>query len=228
MLAWLVGPSGFAEISERPDDSVKVLAVVRDGESWYFDRFIEQALEQLRGLSQGQYRFEVQMLDGQNDNARIRRLLTEALGDEEVDIVYAPGVIATEMAAALPDEERTKPVMAGWSPSYETLLTAQFINEEAVYETGETLDVEEAMRMAARQNAEVQISREDERIAEEDVRVTKTNLWPQVDVEAGHGVTHVDDPIIPFFSPERAHEGSYGFAIRQVLFSDELFSTIKV
>ncbi len=90
------------------------IAVIKDGPSWYFDASIERALDELRALSNDQYTFTARdSFDAGYDSQRVARDLQSALSDESVDLIFAAGVLATEMSASLSDEQRTKPIIGG-------------------------------------------------------------------------------------------------------------------
>ena len=88
------------------------IAIVRDGPSWYFDPFDQAWQRELNELSEGM-RLQYKQLSGDYDPTRVRLLLLEALADPKVDVVYAAGIIATELASQLTEAERSKPVMGG-------------------------------------------------------------------------------------------------------------------
>ena len=90
------------------------VAIVRDGDSWYFDGAVNRALSELRALSQDRYRLSVRTeYDADYDATLVDQYLRDALADETVDLVYAQGIIATELAAKLDADIRIKPVMSG-------------------------------------------------------------------------------------------------------------------
>ena len=92
----------------------KVIAVVRDGESPYFDAMVGGFRKELESLASGQYLFEIRdTFNADGDLAAVTDQLKAALADEQVDVVYAAGITASHRAAMLPDAERTKPVVGG-------------------------------------------------------------------------------------------------------------------
>ncbi len=104
-----LGSAGIAQAQET-----HTLAVVRDGDSPYFQRAEELFLKELRTRANQSYELTVKEgYDGGHDPERIAQLLREALADPEVDMIYAAGMISSELAAHMPEAERTKPVMAG-------------------------------------------------------------------------------------------------------------------
>ncbi|MDG2124995.1 MAG: hypothetical protein P8J87_14935 [Verrucomicrobiales bacterium] len=98
----------------------KTLAIVEDGESWYYEGLKKVVLAELKSLSVGQYELELQSSAGNYDGDAIEGRLQAALGDPAVDAVYAAGTIATMRAFSLAKEaaepvggKLAKPVMAG-------------------------------------------------------------------------------------------------------------------
>ncbi len=90
------------------------IAIIRDGDSAYFDGFVDRFMVELETLADGNYR--IRLLDDFNagyEPSLVAQYLSKALADPQVDIVYAAGVIATEIAARLTDDERTKPIIGG-------------------------------------------------------------------------------------------------------------------
>ncbi len=90
------------------------IAVVRDGDSWYFDSSVRLALEELSAMADDRYSFSV--IDDYNagyDVERVDRYLRETLVDDEIDLVFAAGIVATERAANYSDAIRVKPIIGG-------------------------------------------------------------------------------------------------------------------
>ncbi len=415
----------------------KTLAIVRDGDSWYFDNLVEEFIFQLEELAVDNYGLEIYEASGDYDPKVIRELLDQAVASPDVDLIYAAGIVATEIATAMPDADRNIPIMAGavrfsdvrglrisaegtsgipnltfitnpqrvgedlrllrdltkaktvhglidaytlpelkglddareeaentlgisievigshstaqetldaipegveslyvtilpsldisereelfiglaerkirtvsmlgisdveigamaglapdnaeavsrrtavnahqllqgvstdllpvylpvednlvinfettdaveWYPNYETVLTAQFINEEAG-ERGDEIDVAEAMSKAATRNAEVRATAEGERIAEQDVRIVRSNRRLQASIDGNHSrqdfadsylnfpATNLSTPAGNFTIPgldfsNNVFQGQYGVQIRRVLFNDEIRSNLQ-
>jgi len=113
----------------------------------------------------------------------------------------------------------------GWSPTYETSLEAEFINEETA-RVGAPITLFEAMTRAARENAGVMVAREEANIREEEARVTRGGFFPQASAEASHVRTGFSDKIDPN-APDYVHQGAFGVRLRQVLFNDELNASVR-
>lgn len=113
----------------------------------------------------------------------------------------------------------------GWSPDYDISLEADFLNEPR---TGfRKITLKAAMELAAAQNIEVLIAREDEAIARGDVAIGRSALLPQIGFGANHGRTGISSRIDPQNTPNHSHKGTYGLELRQVLFNDEARSGLK-
>jgi len=121
----------------------------------------------------------------------------------------------------------------GWSPDYETILTAFFVNEPNAFFRGPQMTIERALREAAERNAEVRSVREEEAIADADVRGLRSQWLPQVALEGEHFYLGTADPVRPqtplnpLGTPSTQHQGTYGFQVRQLLLNDELFSNLR-
>lgn len=91
---------------------LKRIAVVRDGDSPYFNALVDGMGQQLSPLAEGQYRFELDhRFNAKGDPSQVGEMLAAALADDSVDVVYAAGILASQRAARL--AQRSKPVVAG-------------------------------------------------------------------------------------------------------------------
>lgn len=103
--------TGSAQESELP---LKRIAIVRDQDSQYFDGLIQGFSSELEKLAAGQYRFEVlDEFNAQGEHARVPELLSRALNDSRVDVIYAAGVVSTSTAARMDAVLRVRPVVGG-------------------------------------------------------------------------------------------------------------------
>ena len=142
------------------------------------------------------------------------------------------GIETSKLPVYLPVEDRLVINMAsaeraGWSPDYETALTADFVEERTARAQGEEiLHLEMAMRIAAQASADVLIQREQEEIARNRLQQSKTFRRPQVDINLQQSITDYSSRIDPMFTPGRANQGSYGLELRQILFNDAVRSDI--
>lgn len=89
------------------------IAIVRDGDSAYFDGFVNRFVTELDAMANN---YSITLVDDYNagyDPDLVMEYLSAALADPQIDIIYAAGVIATEMAARMTEEDRTKPIIGG-------------------------------------------------------------------------------------------------------------------
>ncbi|MEM7012208.1 MAG: TolC family protein [Verrucomicrobiota bacterium] len=90
------------------------IAIINDGESWYYDRSKQLLVQELQELAKNSYQLTIKDDSNGDYNAeKIEQLLRQAIADPEVDLVYTSGVIASERAAKLSEADRSKPVLAG-------------------------------------------------------------------------------------------------------------------
>ncbi|MEM7233896.1 MAG: TolC family protein, partial [Planctomycetota bacterium] len=91
-----------------------VIAIVRDGDSPYFDQVIRGFRAELEALAADQYRFELrETFNAKSNSSRVSEVLRSALSDPDVSVVYTAGFVSTFEAAGLAPAERTKPVVGG-------------------------------------------------------------------------------------------------------------------
>ena len=91
------------------------IAVVKDGDSPFFDKRIREVTSELRHLTGTGSPIEIKELpqfNAQWQPDRIPEVLNAALNDPDIDIVYAAGFLVTETVAQ-PDFILKKPVVAG-------------------------------------------------------------------------------------------------------------------
>ena len=140
------------------------------------------------------------------------------------------GIDTSVLPVYLPVEDRliinrTSAEAAGWSADYETALIASFLNE-GNRESGETITLEKAMKLAAEGNVDVLIQREQEKLSREELRQAESLQRPTVTLKLQQSFTDYTDRITPLFTPDRLHAGSYGLELRQSLFNDTIRSSI--
>ena len=114
----------------------------------------------------------------------------------------------------------------GWSPDYETYLTADFINERSDG-SGQPITLQESMQLAAQRNPDARAARAQVNIAEADTRIARSALLPSFDLDAQHSIARNHDRIVPAMTPSKQHAGAYGLTLRQVLFDDEYWSQFR-
>ncbi len=114
----------------------------------------------------------------------------------------------------------------GWSPDYDTTLSAVLVKESSPTAGADKLSLEEAMRLASRENPDVLAAaarRTQDLLA---VDVIGTSLRPSLGLNAlgsGVGVSERINPLTPHHSQRL----SLGVELQQVLFSDRVNSQIR-
>ncbi|MEM9018598.1 MAG: hypothetical protein AAGC68_16440, partial [Verrucomicrobiota bacterium] len=86
------------------------IAIIHEGESWYFDRASDAFLSELRPLAQDRYNFTTTKLDA--NTGGLADTFQAAFDDPDINLIYAAGLAASAYAANLPEVQRTKPVVA--------------------------------------------------------------------------------------------------------------------
>ena len=91
-----------------------VVGVVTDGEGdWHFEERTELFQRELADLMEDSEPPEFRVVHGGWTSEGIQQALKTTLADAEVDVVYTAGAVASMIARALPEGERTKPVLGG-------------------------------------------------------------------------------------------------------------------
>lgn len=92
----------------------KVIAIVRDGDSEFFDHIIQNFTKELDRLAEGKYTYRLKdQFNAEYQDGQALKQLRKALADDEVDLIYTAGIVASHRAAQLAAGERSKPVVAG-------------------------------------------------------------------------------------------------------------------
>ena len=114
---------------EEPANA-KGIAIVRDGDSEFFDAIVSGFEAELSGLAAGQYQYEIiDSFDARGSAGAVNDQLSRAVNDPRVDVVFAAGIIASARAQDLLDQERSKPIIAG-------AIEFSNFNNEGVSKTG--------------------------------------------------------------------------------------------
>ena len=94
----------------------KTIAIVRDGEDFYWSKLAGQVKKELEELSKGEYRVEFKeggALSADWDVEKAGGAVEAAIRDPAVDAVFAAGLMVTNFAGAMEAGARTKPVLGG-------------------------------------------------------------------------------------------------------------------
>ncbi|MEM7697775.1 MAG: TolC family protein [Verrucomicrobiota bacterium] len=140
------------------------------------------------------------------------------------------GIDPASLPVYLPVEDRltlnlATAKRAGWSPDYETILTANFLNGREV-NIGESLTLEKAMRLARDGNADVIIQREQLEIANGNLGEARSFQRPTVNLNLEQTAIDYSDRINTITTPDRLSAGAYGVQLRQSLFNNDIRSNL--
>ncbi len=101
-------------LTVSPGQNVKHIAVVRDGDSEFFNDIVSGFEGELATLADGQYEFQLlHDFNAQGNAGAVPSMIRRALDDPRVDVIYTAGIIASFEAQKLPEASRTKPIVAG-------------------------------------------------------------------------------------------------------------------
>lgn len=115
--------------------------------------------------------------------------------------------------------------LVGYSPSYVTLQTANFIIDKA-FEEGEALNLQQAMRKAGQQNTQNLVSIADTRISKQTSLINRSALLPQAGGSINYFQVDQDRALASNGSlPQRQTSGDLNFS--QVIFDDQLLSNFR-
>ncbi len=115
----------------------------------------------------------------------------------------------------------------GWSPDYDTSLSARFLHEEELQGDAPELSLEMAMSISRHLNRNLKATEAETRIQEAQLNRLKGRYWPQLDIQGQAASFGTTDRINPLTTPHHGRELSLGVQIRQLLFSDQLISQIR-
>ena len=104
------------------------VVVLKDGDSWYFDRLMNLAVMELKSLAEGTYELTVRELNAGDDLDETDALLTRSLADPEIDLILAAGYNATMRSMSLEAADRTRPIIGcaiEFSNSLETAISSE-------------------------------------------------------------------------------------------------------
>ena len=81
------------------------IAVIHEGDSWYFDRAAKAFLSELEPLAEDRYTVATRDFDAAA--AGLPEAFASALNDPEIDLIYAAGLVASAYAVSLTEGVRT-------------------------------------------------------------------------------------------------------------------------
>jgi ABC-type uncharacterized transport system substrate-binding protein len=111
LLAFLAVVVAWMHSAKAQD--TKRIAIVRDGDSEFFDGLVQGFETELGDLAKDRYAFELlHEFNAKGSASGVVAQLRKALNDPRVDVVYTAGIVASAKAQDLPAALRTKPVVA--------------------------------------------------------------------------------------------------------------------
>ena len=114
----------------------------------------------------------------------------------------------------------------GWSPDYDTLLSAEMIGLDAIQSIQGEISLEKAMSMAEELNVDIRVASARLDASFWETRSLKANLFPQIGITGQIGQQGAANRINPLSDPNTGSL-SFGAEISQVLYSDRLTSQIR-
>ena len=114
----------------------------------------------------------------------------------------------------------------GWSPDYDTSLTATFINEEKVIKSAGKLTLEGAMARAAKINPDVKVARARWQASVANTAVSRAAYSTTASLTGQIGASGTHDRINRLTTPANAQSASLGFEVNRLLYSDRLYQAI--
>lgn len=130
-----------------PQLPARKVVILKDGDSWYFDSFVEKTTIELRSLAKGSYDLEIVEVNASWDSKKLKSELDTALTDEATDLIFAAGIFATEEALILDEKERIRPVLGGAVDFFGSLDKA--ISEEGTSKISNYSFITNPQRVAA-------------------------------------------------------------------------------
>ncbi|MEM7260494.1 MAG: TolC family protein [Planctomycetota bacterium] len=117
-------------------------------------------------------------------------------------------------------------VEIGWSPSYDVVLSANFVGEEAIRTPGQRLALEDALARASEGNAQARAAQARQRAEALQVDVLRSSYRPQLGLGGEAAYLGFSDRIQRRLTPRSAQQVSFGVQVSQLLFSDQLMQQV--
>lgn len=114
----------------------------------------------------------------------------------------------------------------GWSPDYDTLLTAIFTHEEKVVDSAGTLTLESAMANAARRNPDIKAALAQWQAAQADTAISRAAFSTTAALTGQIGASGIHDRISPTTTPANTQTASLGFEVNRLLYSNRVYQAI--
>ena len=115
----------------------------------------------------------------------------------------------------------------GWSPDYDTALSATFFKQDEVIQYSGNLSLEVAMATAARRNPNIKAAKAAWQSTLADVLATNARYSTTANLVGQAGGQSNRDRINPLTTPKYAGSASLGVEVNRLLYSDELYQQIE-
>jgi len=115
----------------------------------------------------------------------------------------------------------------GWSPDYDTSLSATFFKQDEVQKSTGNLTLESAMAMAAKQNPDIKAAKASWLSSLADIRSGIAQYSTTADLVGQAGIQGTHDRINSIQTPRRAGSVSLGIEVNKLLYSDQLYQQIE-
>ncbi|MFT6862720.1 MAG: outer membrane protein, partial [Akkermansiaceae bacterium] len=115
----------------------------------------------------------------------------------------------------------------GWSPDYDTTLSATFFKQDEIQKSSGSLTLESAMAMAAKRNPDIKAAKASWLSSLADVRSGIAQYATTADLVGQAGTREVHSRNNPFLTPRQAGAISLGVEVNKLLYSDQLYQQIE-
>lgn len=115
----------------------------------------------------------------------------------------------------------------GWSPDYDTSLSATFFKQDEVQKSSGSLTLESAMAMAAKRNPDIKIAKASWLSSLADIQSGIAQYAPTADLVGQAGAQGVHHRINSTFTPRHAGSVSLGIEVNKLLYSDQIYQQIE-
>lgn len=115
----------------------------------------------------------------------------------------------------------------GWSPDYDTTLSATFFKQDEIQNSSGDLTLESAMALAAQRNPNIKAAKASWTSALADVRSGVAQYATTADLVGQAGAQAVNNRNNPFLTPRQAGSVSLGVEVNKLLYSDQIYQQIE-
>lgn len=115
----------------------------------------------------------------------------------------------------------------GWSPDYDTSLSATFFKQDEVIKATGKLSLESAMKMAAQRNPDIKSAQAAWRSSLADVMATRAQFSTFANLVGSTGGQMNRDRVNVQMTPRYAGSAALGLEVNRLLYSDQLYQQIS-